>query len=283
MISVVVPVYNGAHILPTTVPAVLALEAVSEVVWVNDGSTDGTRRALADLVGDAPGARVLSLPDNVGRAAARNAGIAATTGDLVVFFDADVEPPPGAAAALAATAREPGTVAAVARTVSVVTDPREPYQEYLALHPRGPQDDIQPEDPISWRFFLSGASAVRRTALVGVGGYDDALGYGEDLALGCALREVAHAGLRLASTTVRVHDVGTLDRGIENARAFGRSMRSIEARCPDFVRVPPGGRVLSPLAVPVLYGLVRRLPPGGARRRLVRYLLAAVALRASRD
>ena len=46
--TIIVPVYNGAHVLPLTTDAVLA-QPVDAIVYVDDGSTDGTAALLGPL------------------------------------------------------------------------------------------------------------------------------------------------------------------------------------------------------------------------------------------
>ncbi|PAP77336.1 glycosyltransferase [Rubrivirga marina] len=284
MTSVIIPVYNGAAILPTTIPAVLALDA-DEILWVDDGSRDATPRLLADATAGQERARVITLGENAGRAAARNAGVATATGDVLAFFDADVEPPPGAARALAAGLGAPGAVASVARLKPVVTDPGDPYQDYVANHPRGPAAAVEPGEPIDWRYFLSGASAVRREAFERVGGFPEAVPYGEDVAFGCRLARVAPDGLRLARTVVRLHDLGDLARAVGHARQFGAAAASFDEPCPggavDRVRAPTWVGRAAAAAPWVLASAISVLPRGALRRRAVRYLLAATALRAA--
>jgi glycosyltransferase involved in cell wall biosynthesis len=92
-VSVVVPTYNQAAALTASLPPLLAQElpaASYEVVVVDDGSTDDTARTLAALSATAGGLRILTLPVNRGRSGARNAGIAAARGRIVIFVDGDI-------------------------------------------------------------------------------------------------------------------------------------------------------------------------------------------------
>lgn len=280
MITVVVPVFNGSHVLPTTLPAVTNLRGVGEIVYVDDGSSDGTPGLLAA----ADGIRTVTLPENRGRSAARNAGVAAARGDVMVFFDADVEPPPTAAAALAGATH--GAVAAVARLDPVLDAPGDPFQDYVGHHSRGPSKALSPGDRVGWRFFLSGTCAVRRDVLIRAGGFPEGIEYGEDVTLACRLASTHPDGLRLADATVRLHDVGRLDRALGHAAAFGEAAARFDGACPsgalDRFRQAGAASSLASLAVPVLRTVVDALGPGPVRRRAVRYLLASTALRAAR-
>jgi glycosyltransferase involved in cell wall biosynthesis len=88
VLSVIVPVRNGVEFLPRSLGALRASMTGTwtwELVVVDDGSTD----ASAD-VAEALADRVIRLPASLGPSAARNAGVAAARGRILVFVDADV-------------------------------------------------------------------------------------------------------------------------------------------------------------------------------------------------
>ncbi|MEK6710165.1 MAG: glycosyltransferase family 2 protein [Nitrospinota bacterium] len=89
LLSVVIPCYNEAATIREVVERVRKVPLSLEIVVVNDGSTDGTREALAGLEGE--GVRVLHQPENRGKGAALAAGFAAARGDVIVVQDADLE------------------------------------------------------------------------------------------------------------------------------------------------------------------------------------------------
>lgn len=88
-VSVVVPAFQAARFLPEAIGSIrVQSHPVDEVVIVDDGSTDGTLAVARELAASWPAVRVL-LQANGGPSAARNAGLAVATGDLVTFLDAD--------------------------------------------------------------------------------------------------------------------------------------------------------------------------------------------------
>ena len=92
--SIVVPVYNVEAYLDKCLASLQAQDfADFEVICVNDGSTDRGREILSKWESRFPQMKVIDR-ENGGLSAARNTGLAAATGDYVVFVDSDdwVEP-----------------------------------------------------------------------------------------------------------------------------------------------------------------------------------------------
>jgi glycosyltransferase involved in cell wall biosynthesis len=90
-LSVIVPVFNERNTLQEIVRRMRAVELPVdlEIVIVDDGSSDGTRKILPQLEDST--VRVMLHPENRGKGAAIRTGLAAVTGDLVLIQDADLE------------------------------------------------------------------------------------------------------------------------------------------------------------------------------------------------
>jgi glycosyltransferase involved in cell wall biosynthesis len=86
LVSVIIPVYNSAKYIQKAIESVLSQTYRHyEIIVVDDGSTDGTRRKLESYQNKIR----YVFQENQGAAAARNTGIKLANGELVAFLDSD--------------------------------------------------------------------------------------------------------------------------------------------------------------------------------------------------
>jgi glycosyltransferase involved in cell wall biosynthesis len=188
--SVIVPVYQGASVLPRCLAALRASEMPEgswELIVVDDASTDATALIAAEFA-DA----VVRLPDRPrGPAYARNRGVEVARGEVVVFIDADV-------CVHTDTLRRFTTVFAHEPNVSAVfgaydTEPDAPQlvsQYRNLLH-----HFVHWQSAGEAETFWGGCGAIRREVFIEAGRYDE-WSYPrpqiEDVELGHRVRELGH-------------------------------------------------------------------------------------------
>lgn len=236
-IAAIVPNYNGAGLVLRCVEALqrqrVAVGDALEIVVVDDGSTDGSAQRLAHGLG--ANARLVALPENRGRATARNHGAGATDADLLLFVDSDcIAEDDGVAAAIVDAARRGSQL-----VYGDVVAPGDGFWDRLQRHVFTARR----------RAFEAGDRAAYTTQCVAVaaalfhrvGGFDAAFGYGfEDRDLFLRLLDAGATAAFVPAARVRHEDclsLASLARKMEEAGQ--RSARTFAERHPGaYARMP---------------------------------------------
>lgn len=156
-----------------------------DVVVVDDGSADGTTDWVRSQT--LPFGLCLVAQANRGPSAARNAGIGAAQGPVVIFLDDDLVPDRDLVREHLRSHGAERDVAVIGPAQSLATY-RQPWivwqqGTYERAYRRMTSGDLQP----TFRQFWSGNCSVAREHLVKAGGFDESLRYGEDVELGYRL------------------------------------------------------------------------------------------------
>ena len=265
-ITVVIPTYQRKDRLARV------LEGLSrqtypdfDVVVVDDGSTDGTSRYLREARFPFQVRAISQL--NAGPAAARNAGVAAAKGDVVLFLDDDVIPAPELVAEhLRAQAEEPRcAVMGPLGSLPRYSQPWVAWEQAMLEEQYGAMRRGEWEP--TFRQFWTGNASVAREEILAAGGFDPAFRRAEDVELAARLarRGVCfrfHPAARTEHAAER-----TLDSWCAMHLAYGRLERRIFAHLGE-------GHALTTLA-----DNWARLHP--ATRSLVRACLGSEIVRAA--
>jgi len=194
-ISVIVPVFNGAHFLPICLQALVASDYANfEIIVVDDCSSDASVEAAT-----IKGFQVLQLPTRSGAAAARNAGARAAHGDIFLFVDADVQVRADTIARVAGKLSERSDLSALFGSY----DDR-PYDESFVSQYKNLYHHFIHQHGDSEAFtFWTGCGAVQREVFEAVGGFNPALHSIEDIEFGYRLRDQGFAILLDKSLQVK--------------------------------------------------------------------------------
>lgn len=193
-LSIIIPSFNGRRLLGRCLETVFAHKpAHSEVIVVDDGSTDGTSEYLRQAW---PPVRLVRLQRNAGFCRAANAGLAAARGELVELLNNDAEVGAGWAEAAMAPFADP-RVAAVAPLVCQlpfrgrIDSAGDRFLPIGIAKKRGEGRLVAaPFDRPAEVFAASAAAAFyRRSAIIDAGGFPEHFrAYLDDVDLGYRLR-----------------------------------------------------------------------------------------------
>ena len=211
LVSVILPVYNGARHLADALDSVVAQSGCRlDVVVVDDGSLDESGAIAKSF----PGVRYHRQP-NAGVAAARNTGLGHARGDFIAFLDQDDRwLPEKLATQLAHLDTHPDCAIVVGR-VRVDMDDGQPFPAWLP--PEALDSDVVAYPPGSW--------LVRAPLFQALGGFDERLVNGSDLDW---LVRAIDSGVRISAV-----DRSVLVRRVHAANASHRT----ELRRPEMFRI----------------------------------------------
>ncbi len=184
-LSVVIPVWNSAATLADAIDSVVAQDGVeTEIICVDDGSSDRSPEIMNRY-----GSRVAVLrQSNRGPAAARNLGAASSSGEYLLFLDADdfLKPRMLARCASALDA-EPSAVLAYVDAAIIDRDKRVTRESSVAAN-RSRAPEMSDLLAHIWPIVPSTA-VIRRTAFVAAGGFNERLRSCEDIHFWLLARE----------------------------------------------------------------------------------------------
>lgn len=147
--SIIVPVYNVELYLEQCLESLQTQDYSDyEVICVNDGSTDSSRKILTTWETRMPQMRVIDRA-NGGLSAARNTGLQAATGDYVVFVDSD-----------------DWLEASMLSTLAKVTDGNDMVCFACRRTDNNAHDTLQPEQSGGWEYYNRHALEHREVAFV---------------------------------------------------------------------------------------------------------------------
>ena len=193
LISVIVPVYNGATFLREAIDSILAQHyPCVEIIVVDDGSTDDIEAAVAELPVDVRFFR----QDNAGPAAARNRGIRDASGEFLAFLDVDDLWPKNNLSVLAATLRADPQLLLV-----------NGYAQMMVRNDSSGQFEYSGNPRESFPFYI-GAALYRREVFRSIGLFDPHMRMAEDTDWYKRLHESGLRSERLSQVTLCVRRHG---------------------------------------------------------------------------
>ncbi len=223
-VSLIIPTYNRARLLPRLAEALAAQNhPAGEVLFVDDGSVDDTPSTLGDICNENSGWRMIRQA-NAGPAAARNLGVGAASGDLLVFLDDDCMPHPRFIEEHVQTHVTKGRGLAVAGYTPWHPDLEvSPFMEMALRGVLFAFNRITDPENLPFSCFYTANCSVWREDFLSVEGFDELLRFYEDADLAIRLQQ---QGVRLVfnERAVAYHaEPVDLEQFLARQRAAGKS------------------------------------------------------------
>ena len=182
-VSVIISVYNGADILSITLPNLLNQDYPNnkiEIIIVDDASTDDTSRLL-DSIKQKEFITVISHSENRGRAATRNSGIKAASGELLILIDCDIEVKSDFISRHVEYHKNENVTGVVSHLRTHDTKSKDKYHRYIFFGKRG-ASIVGGGKPIPFNYFIQTCTSLKADAINETGMYNEELPtYGIDL------------------------------------------------------------------------------------------------------
>lgn len=187
-ISVIIPAHQAEKYIAQAVDSVRqqSWAGEMEIIVIDDGSTDATAEAAQALE-----VTVLRKPQG-GAASARNMGLRAATGELIVLLDADDQLTAGSLDAMY-SAMQAGGVDAVFAMAEDFISPELTEVQKAQLKPR----------PAPYGGVLPGCSLIRRQVFDAIGLFDDTMKSGETVAWLLKLRDAGIKTVQIPTVTLK--------------------------------------------------------------------------------
>jgi glycosyltransferase involved in cell wall biosynthesis len=195
MIDVVIPVHGHVHLLPAALTSLQVQGMPLSVIVVDDGNDPALEDCEAFVDKNVSCIQILRLDENCGISRARNHGLEACKGEVVIFLDADDELQPGALAQLSRVLGERAVDAAFGFV-----------EEFGSSLPPARVAKAFAEPAM-----LSGSTLMRRSSLLRLGLFDESLRVGEFIDL---MAKATRSGWNVVPVEVpvlrrRLHDRNT--------------------------------------------------------------------------
>lgn len=183
-VSIIVPTYNGLNKVKAIIPCLENQSAtIEELLFVIDGSTDGTLEFLENYVSSLPLRFVYQA--NKGRAAVRNRGAKEAKGELLIFFDDDTLPATDCVQSHIDHHLRIGNTACVGECIDKITKDSKDFQWFKYSLVLQWNNQLSQQQPLPKENILIAAAnfSISKELFFKLGAFDEKLNDAEDLDL----------------------------------------------------------------------------------------------------
>jgi len=241
--SVIIPTYNGAAKIATLLEALFnQTENNTEIIVVVDGSTDDTVEVIKPFKKISDQLRII-VQKNAGRARSRNRGVEEAQGDLLIFYDDDMQPAPDSIARHIAFHREHRGAILIGNAEQAVLNAASDFQHYRSyindswMKPYGTALKKLERQAL---FMTAANCSMPRQTFRELNGFDETLSDAEDKEFGLRAFK-KNISLYVDMQNVALHRENLTCRAyIMRLRQYAKANDTVDRMHPDFARKTQG-------------------------------------------
>ena len=224
--SFIVPCFNASNTVERCIKSILnQLEYNNdEIIIIDDGSNDQTKQII-NQYRKHENCIIKEHKQNLGLANARNTGINTASGDILIFIDSDMELDGYWLSKIKKKFDNKSIVGIMGQYTFPPQMAFNQLDHYLYSKSRGPQQKYNNGDRIHWKYFLFSNTAIRKTALIELVGFNEEFTQygGEDTELAIRLYKRYPSGLYYYSELISYHyGQKKLEQYCSNQRNYGK-------------------------------------------------------------
>lgn len=236
-ISVILPLYNQASILPRVLSALhtQTIEASQyEVIVVDDGSSDGSKDALLPFLNGKGPRTCYHAQGNRGAAAARNFGVRHARGTIILLLDADEVAEPNFIQEHLTFHKRHGAETEVALGRLEMAEELMTRTQ-IRQHETRLRFDSAKISLVPWHYFRGGNLSIKKSFFAECGGFDETMQAAscEDTEFGFRLMKRGMQLYYLGGAVAHHYHPMDADMYLHKARAYGRSMARWYRKSPE--------------------------------------------------
>jgi len=226
--SFIIPCFNSEKTIKICLDSIIMQNTFltnSEIILINDGSTDSTKNIIYQY-NQHSNVKIVSHPQNKGLAAARNTGIENASGEILVFIDSDMELSKNWLHILDDILNDYDILGVMGQYNIPKNMTPNRLDKYLYSSMRGAKKTYKSGEPIEFKYFLFSNTAIKKDVIQSVGGFDESFKKygGEDTELAIQLfKKYKNKFLYFNNLITYHHGQKSLKEFCENMKEYGEN------------------------------------------------------------
>ena len=239
-VSIIVPAYNAESTIEKCIASITesikntSTPEIFEIIIINDGSTDNTKKIISNI----PGVKIVNHDKNLGLPFARNSGINHSNADYMIFIDSDIVISNNWIDSMYKSIHNSKNIVGINGVIGSYPNKKlSDLDNYLFGKFRGVKN-VNINTPLNYKFFVFSNTIIKRNVLNEIGFFDESLFKygGEDTELSLRISKKYPNGLRKLEKASSYHITQkSVDQYLNDMFIYGKyNFHQIIEKHPDY-------------------------------------------------